>query len=375
MNRLTLRIADLRKKNKLTQQELADCIGVSFQTISKWETGTCLPDITMLPSLAEYFQVSTDQLLGLEPLDGECYIPEKTAGKNFWNRKLDYLLHTRKSYWNEDYVNFLVTQIWKIDRPVSVLDCGCGYGALGLLLLPHLPEGSAYTGIDFAENLIAHGESLFAAHKMDASFICKNILEYNAENQYDFVICQGVLRHLDNPAAFLQKMITFAKPGGYVACIDADRELEHCGLYIDGMDYAMLCRRDGLEKKWQSELEMQGRDYAIAIKTAHLMQKLGLINIDVRMNDKVEFITPQHPDYEEIKNDFIAYNDWNSGISQEEKENLIRHLLTRGLSRKEAEAYCGRNEKISEYFAAHPEAGYTFVKGQIISYGKKASVY
>lgn len=37
MNKILLRIADLRKKAKVTQQELADSIGVSFQTISKWE--------------------------------------------------------------------------------------------------------------------------------------------------------------------------------------------------------------------------------------------------------------------------------------------------------------------------------------------------
>lgn len=39
MNKISLRIGDLRKRNRVTQQELADIIGVSFQTISKWETG------------------------------------------------------------------------------------------------------------------------------------------------------------------------------------------------------------------------------------------------------------------------------------------------------------------------------------------------
>lgn len=42
MNKISLRIADLRKKTKITQQELADSIGVSFQTVSKWETGDSL---------------------------------------------------------------------------------------------------------------------------------------------------------------------------------------------------------------------------------------------------------------------------------------------------------------------------------------------
>ncbi len=162
MSKISLRIADLRKRNRITQQELADHIGVTFQTISKWETGISMPDITVLPSLAHYFQVTTDQLLGLKPLDGETYIPEKTAVKDYWNNKFNYLLQTRKSLWNDDYVRFLISQVWKIDRPISILDCGCGFGFLGLLLLPHLPEGSTYTGIDFAENLIEKVRAVFA---------------------------------------------------------------------------------------------------------------------------------------------------------------------------------------------------------------------
>lgn len=372
MSKISLRIADLRKKAKVTQQELADSIGVSFQAISKWETEVNMPDITILPLLADYFHVSTDQLLGLKPLDDETYIPERTATKDFWNQKLEYLLRTRKNGWNDDYARFLISQVWKIDQPVSVLDCGCGYGFLGLLLLPYLPQGSTYTGIDFAEDLIEKGKNLFESQKTAARFLCENVFEYSAENQYDLVICQAVLRHLDDPAAFIRKMITFAKPGGYVVCIDSNREFECCGLYIDGMDYQELCRHEGLEKKWRTELAMQGRDYAVAIRTAHMMRKLGLIDVDVRMNDKAEFVTTQSPDYEKTKRDFIQYNDWTSGISEEEREKLILHLLNHGLSRKEAEEYCNRNLKISDFFSDHPDAGYTFVKGKMISYGKKA---
>lgn len=209
MNHISLRIADLRKQAKVTQQELADSIGVSFQTVSKWETRINMPDITVLPLLADYFQVSTDQLLGLKPLDGETYIPEATATKEFWNQKLEYLLRTRKGYWNDDYAQFLISQVWKIDKPISILDCGCGYGFLGLLLLPCLPERSTYTGIDFAEDLIQKGKTLFERQKTAADFkgkifdfTCQNVFEYSAENQYDFVVCQGfsgiwtIRRHL-----------------------------------------------------------------------------------------------------------------------------------------------------------------------------------
>lgn len=116
---------------------------------------------------------------------------------------------------------------------------------------------------------------------------------------------------------------------------------------------------------------MQGRDYAAAIRTAHMMQKLGLADIDVRMNDKVEFVTAQSVNYDEAKSDFIAYNDWTSGISEEKKDKLILQLLTHGLSCKEAEDYCNRNMKIAKFFSDNPDAGYTFMRGQMISYGKK----
>ncbi len=371
MDKISLRIVDLRKQKRITQQELADHVGVSSQTISKWETGSSMPDITVLPSLADYFQVTTDQLLGLKPLDGEIYIPEETAATDYWNHKSDYLMRTRRNLWNNDYIRFLISQVWKIDKPVSILDCGCGYGFLGLLLLPYLPSGSTYTGIDFAEDLINEGRDLFSRQSIKAEFICKNIFDYSAENRYDFVVCQAVLRHLDHPASFIQKMITFAKSGGYVVAIETNREIECCGLYIDGMDYQELCSHEGLEKKWQTELAMQGRDYAIAVRAAHIMQQLGLIDVDVRMNDNVEFLTTQSTDYKERKHNFIEYNSWASRIDKNEKEQLILHLMTHGLSRKEAEDYCDRNNKITEYFSNNPAASYTYLKGMMISYGIK----
>ena len=122
LKKINLRIAELRQAKKITQKELAQIAGVSFQTVSKWKNGTVLPDITYLPILAEYFGVSVDQLMGIVPLDGEEYIEVQTGTGKFWEKKLEYLLRTRKSAWNNDYMEFLVEKVWKIDRPVKVLD-------------------------------------------------------------------------------------------------------------------------------------------------------------------------------------------------------------------------------------------------------------
>lgn len=61
------RIASERKKRKKTQEELAFYIGVSKAAVSKWESGQSYPDITLLPLLAAYFNISIDELVGYEP--------------------------------------------------------------------------------------------------------------------------------------------------------------------------------------------------------------------------------------------------------------------------------------------------------------------
>lgn len=58
----------LRRSRDLTQEEVAAHLGISYQAISKWERNDGYPDITMLPALANYFQVSVDELIGMEEI-------------------------------------------------------------------------------------------------------------------------------------------------------------------------------------------------------------------------------------------------------------------------------------------------------------------
>ena len=54
----------LRKKQGLTQEELAGLVNVSFQAVSKWENGKSLPEIATLPILANVLRCNIDSLLG-----------------------------------------------------------------------------------------------------------------------------------------------------------------------------------------------------------------------------------------------------------------------------------------------------------------------
>lgn len=57
-------ISELRKKKNATQEDMAAELGVTAAAVSKWENGYTLPDILMLCALADYFHVTTDELLG-----------------------------------------------------------------------------------------------------------------------------------------------------------------------------------------------------------------------------------------------------------------------------------------------------------------------
>ena len=71
------RIAMLRKEKGLTQEQLAEKVGVSAQAVSKWENDISCPDITLLPLLADLFGVSVDELLGVKPVEPHVIILDK----------------------------------------------------------------------------------------------------------------------------------------------------------------------------------------------------------------------------------------------------------------------------------------------------------
>ena len=59
------RIQALRVARGITQERLAEAVGVTVQTVSRWENGVTLPDIALLPRLADYFDTTADDLLGM----------------------------------------------------------------------------------------------------------------------------------------------------------------------------------------------------------------------------------------------------------------------------------------------------------------------
>jgi len=120
------RIQSLRKTRGMSQEELADKIGVSRQTISKWESEQSTPDIEKVILLSDFFEVSTDYLLkGIEPIKGE----EEIEGKKIDARILSSL---------GTMVNFIgltvAIAIWIERQVVSAVAAGLILMALGSLV-------------------------------------------------------------------------------------------------------------------------------------------------------------------------------------------------------------------------------------------------
>ena len=72
------KIKDLRKKSNISQEELAEKVGVSRQSVTKWESDAGLPDIDNLKALATLFNISIDEFLDYKKeILGEVVLEEK----------------------------------------------------------------------------------------------------------------------------------------------------------------------------------------------------------------------------------------------------------------------------------------------------------
>lgn len=93
LNNLGKNIAGLRKKSDITQDQLAEQLGVSVSAVSQWENGRTMPDISAIPVLCHIFDVTSDELLGIDREKDEEEIKRINAEAN---RLLDHA-HTAKA--------------------------------------------------------------------------------------------------------------------------------------------------------------------------------------------------------------------------------------------------------------------------------------
>lgn len=121
------RIRELRRQKNISQDVLAQFLGLSFQAVSKWESGASMPDITLIPAIASFFGVSIDELFDYNRYETEKRVQE-IADESYPYRGVDdarceeILREGLKKYpGNEILLNCLIYSIPVPERSEEVI--------------------------------------------------------------------------------------------------------------------------------------------------------------------------------------------------------------------------------------------------------------
>lgn len=134
-NTLGSRIGECRKKKGITQDQLAEYMGVSSQAVSKWENDLSCPDITLLPQLSDYFNITIDELLRGE----KSQVVQIDEEQKDFNKKLLKV-----------YVNSQQGDIVKVNLPLGLVKVALEIG----MQLPQISCNDALKNIDLQSILL-----------------------------------------------------------------------------------------------------------------------------------------------------------------------------------------------------------------------------
>lgn len=268
----------------------------------------------------------------------------------YWDTKLEYLKRTRDLYYNDDYIEFLVKHVWKLTKPVHILDFGCGYGYLGLKLLPLLPMGSKYTGVDKGKQLISQAKELFHNSPYETEFILTDTNEIQLERKYDIAVSHAFLLHMSEPKKILQKMVNSVVDGGKIICFEPHWISSMSSYYIDGYKQSQIVQLGILQKLFEEDTEHTGKDGNIGVKVPQYLSELGVKNIECRVSDKVNFLDPNvnRKDKEKLYNSLLEDG---IGKAPTNRETFIQGLISRGVTREEAHKQYESELLLSQLFS------------------------
>lgn len=131
------RLMTLRKVKGLSQEDLGNLVGVSRQTVSKWESDQTTPEMDKLVSLSDVFQISLDELLGRENS------AQENSNYDDLNKKLDTIIRLRKPFRYEYKSKRMVGSL-----PLVHINLGYGlYRAKGIISIGIISTGIVSIGL------------------------------------------------------------------------------------------------------------------------------------------------------------------------------------------------------------------------------------
>lgn len=239
MREIAISIRSLRLKNQMTQAQLANRLGVQYQTVSKWETETTVPDTAMLPTLADTFGVTIDELFGRK---------QSGCSKVISDNNTEFLLHTYSQMygpeagpWNlsveNKYLEYRFADFFEkhfsVTNRANICNIGIGAGEWDRYLSYKLKNGTL-TSIDRSETCCRQLEQrlICEGNPNEVNIICSDAMALSLDGQFDIVTMVGSTA-LESGIGneLLEKAITFVKTGGAIYYQSLD-ENEDCNAVL-----------------------------------------------------------------------------------------------------------------------------------------------
>ena len=288
-----------------------------------------------------------------------------------WDDKFDYLKLTRSLYLNIDYLQFLIEKVWKITKKVDVIDFGCGYGYLGLVLMSLLPNGSSYTGVDISEELINKGKEIFKGLPFNHKFIlssANNVPE--KDDTFDIAICNSVLMHIPEPDAVLAEMKRITKNDGMIITCESNWNAVNALLYIDGIKKSKITDLGFLQILFERIHEKTKKDGNIGMKMPVIMARNNIKNIQARISDSVRIILAdeKNEDQDSIYTS-LQSDGFGEELSDEQKSKKINWFMELGFSEEEATKYLEKEIKLNEIFRNRDELNLVYAAAMTFCFG------
>ncbi len=232
-------IRALRLKHQMTQAQLATALGVQYQSISKWETGTTIPDTMMLPQLADLFKISIDELFGRKYTSCSADIPRDnvqfllhTYAQMYAPEAGPWNLSVENKYLEYKFADFFETR-FEVSKGANICNIGIGAGEWDIYLSYKL-NGGSLTSIDRTEVCCKQLEQrlICEGNPNDVRVICSDVMELDLPGSFDIVTMVGsTVVEGGIGLALLEKAMSIVKVGGAIYYQSLD-EREDCNTVV-----------------------------------------------------------------------------------------------------------------------------------------------
>ena len=202
---LARNISRYRKNLGLTQEDLASKLNISFQAVSKWETGQSVPDALLLPDIAQLLNISVDKLLGYAAFKDDVTFYETAYQED-------------RYYWgvSPNDACFEVLKIIPPTKQIKLLDIGCGEGKDAVFFARCGYDVSAF---DISEAGLEKTKRLADKARVHVRTFRADILDYRLSEKFDVLYSSGVLHYIKHELRdeIMSNYKSNVNDGGFVA--------------------------------------------------------------------------------------------------------------------------------------------------------------